>query len=462
MTEIQEPDPSSATGKLRRQVESAHKWLAVSGSGVPGLGIFLFYWKKLGLIWSLPLVFLIAAPLGGYSALAHTTSSVIPDWVGDFGVHFTARDWHIDLMNLSVTARGVSISRTDGDKPVLTADELVFDGNLRTLTRGMFSPGGYYHHITLRRGQLHLEQSRTGDWNWMQFLDAVPADRRTAALAGLYQIDGLFIDDLDIVYIEHVRSGSGGDVSETSTATIHVDDVTGSILGLRRAPNPDERPTSFDITARTAGGRLELKGDAALFAPPARTQGATEAPFFGLRLRFDTIGMAALARMLPTTRVAPVGGSITGRVNLDRTASGLACTSEVTVSELQLAANPRLVTDRAELARVTQDLSTYRMSGPYDACRPLSDTATEPTEGAHTMSAQMASFNAQTTEGASPGVRLLAALDQRHLAGVVGGRILGGMKSLGSGIIRAFGGRNENEAASPTGSEPVPTTRETR
>jgi hypothetical protein len=62
------------------------------------------------------------------------------------------------------------------------------------------------------------------------------------------------------------------------------------------------------------------------------------------------------------------------------------------------------------------------------------------------MSAQMADFNAQTTEGAPLAVRILAALDQRHLAGVVGNTILDGVKGLGGGIRRVFGRGRSTEA----------------
>jgi hypothetical protein len=365
----------------------------------------------------------------------YTTTRVIPDWVGDFGVEFSARDWDVDLAGLKVTARDVRIARDGRADPVLTADAIEFDGSLRTITRGLFSPGAYYHHITIRGGELRLEQSRTGEWNWREFLDAVPADRRDAALNGLYQVGGLFLDDLRVVYTEHVSTGTATGGAELTAASVYVDGVEGSIVGLAPAHSADDRPTRIQVTGRVAGGRLDVTGDAALVIE--------RGPFFAVRIRLDTIGMAALSRMVPTTRVQPLRGTITGLVSVARTNGGLTCESRMSVDGLELGPNPGLVDDPAEFARIERELIGYRVSGPYDACGTPSEALAEPVENAHTVSAQMAGFHAQTTESAPASVRVLAALDQRQLAGVVGSRIVGGLKSVGGGLRRVFGGSRE-------------------
>jgi hypothetical protein len=409
-----------------------------AGISLHGLGFLLVWWKKLGPLWTTALLIAVSAPVGGCSYLSYATAHSVPDWIGDFGVQFDARDWTIHPLSLSAEAHDVTLRRDEHSDPVFTAASVEFDGSVGTLLSGFFTSGAAYNEITIRHGEVKIEQSLTGDWNWAGFIAAVPEARRQAALKGLYEIRQLRLDDLRIVYTEHVPGQSGGGVIQTAQATIYFDAVNGSITDFVRAVEPDDKPTRVELRARTADGIVELTADAAFFAdedqrpadqgrlvrtaaevPAGAASREYDGPPFSLRLYLENIGAGAYARMVPTTRIVPVKGTLRGTLELASSRTdGITCRSAFAVDDVQFAPNPKLVPARHQYDAIERELQHTRVSDGYDLCtwslRPPGRDGRARRVGGSEL---LAAFNVETTKTAPVGVRAIAALDQHSLTG---------------------------------------------
>ena len=221
--------------RARHRIEQAHETLEAAGVSVHGASFFLIWWRRIGLVRAVGLLVMLLLPAGGYSALFYTATRVIPDWVGDFGVRYEAKETHVDLLHMRVVTRDVSLRADERSEPVFTASEVEFQGSLGTFFRGLFGPGAFYNEITVKQGELHVERSLTGEWNLADFFDRVPRARREAAMAGLYRIRGLYLDRFKVAYTEQVPGNSGGGVIQTAQARVFIDDLTGYVEDLAPA-----------------------------------------------------------------------------------------------------------------------------------------------------------------------------------------------------------------------------------
>lgn len=428
--------------RVRHKIESVHETMEASGADIHGVGFLLTWWRRAGLRWALTLILMIGGPAGAYSTLAYTAARAIPDWVGDFGVRFDARDTEVHLLSMQIVARDVTLRADQRSEPVFTASEVTFDGSPWTFFKGIFGPGAFYNEITIRKAELHLERSLTGDWNWRDFLDAVPADRLDAAMKGLYRIRGLFVEDLKVIYTEHIPGNSGSGVIQTAQATVYIDDISGSILDLMPPSAPDERPTRFQVKARSADGIVQIKGTAGLFGshPPAgqaipaaqivktTTGGAPNqaqavelgGAFYQMNVYLENIGLGAYSQMVPTTRLQPTRGTLRGTLDLGRAATGISCKSNMAAENLEFAPSPKLVPVKAQFDQLQKDLVGFHHSGPFNPCGEDDDQVVdEPPQTATTFTGLLTSFNRQTTKTAPPSVQAFAALDRQQFAGVV-------------------------------------------
>ncbi|MEO7190276.1 MAG: hypothetical protein ABI051_04410 [Vicinamibacterales bacterium] len=455
----QVPHAQPVRNRVIHVVEKVHHWLEAAQIPIHGLGFLLVWWRKLGTVWMTALLLGLSAPVGGYSVLSYATTHSIPDWIGDFGVQFEAREWSVHPFSLTAEAHDVIVRRDAHSDPVLRATSVEFSGSIGTLLNGLFRRGAVYNEILVRHGELRLEQSLTGDWNWVEFLEGVPAERRQDALEGLYQIKEFRLEDMKVVYTEHVPGNSGGGVIQTAQATIYIDDVNGRVTDLKRAGHGEAYPTGFQFKARTADGVIEMKGNASLFAADAPSfnsahvaqvsLGPTGAPhvaapggpMFSMKLYLENIGVGAYARMVPTTTILPVKGTLRGNIELVRSieTAGVVCRANVAAEDVQFAPNPRMVPVREQFDQIERQLVGYRVTGPYDPCQlpGRGDTkgAGAPSRSG-TGSGLLAAFNVQATKNAPVGVRAITAFDQQTLAG-----------GLASGVLADISGRLGNQMA---------------
>jgi hypothetical protein len=449
-------DDSSASPRTARvitAVERVNHWLEAAHIPIHGLEFLLIWWRKLGTLWMSAFLVALSAPVGGYSLLTYAATHSIPDWIGDFGVEFNAKEWNVHPFSLTAEARDVTLRRDSHSEPVFTAATVEFSGSLRTLLAGIFRRGAVYNEIQIRHGEVNVQQSLTGDWNWVDFVEGVPADRRRDAMEGLYEIKDVRFENLKIVYTEHVPGNSGGGgVIQTTQATIYIDDVNGHVSDLRQATLEAERPTGFQLKARTADGVIEMRGEAALFStePAAASSpsnlvkvstggalaGQPSGPTFSMKLYLENIGMGAFARMVPTTTIQPVKGTLRGNLELVRAASATAvvCRANLVAEDVQFAPNPRMIPSRDDYNRIQRQLIDYRMTGPYDPCSqtgpaPAGQPQGPPTDSPSTGSSLLAAFNAQTTSSAPVGVRALTAFDQQKFGGQLSAAALAALGS---------------------------------
>jgi hypothetical protein len=485
-----EPPPSDAAGPSRRsspllwvrdRLEAVHGWMESVGVSSNALDFLLAWWRKLGTAGAIAVVLAVVLPAGGYASLAYSTSRSIPGWIGDFGVRFEAEDWDIQVLSLKSVARSVTLRRDERSEPVLTAAEIEFDGSLWSVLSTLWG-GGRYNEITVRHAEVLVERSLTGDYNWADFLGAVPEARRLAAVTGAYRINGLYFENVRLVFLEHVPGGSGGGVVRSAQSRVIFDGVNGNVLNLRPPAGPDDRPTQFFARARLADGVIEIKGDAGVLpariargglavraasvaASPETAGGQVrtvsgaddEVGGYAMRVYLENLSMGAFGEMVGSTQILPSRGTVGGSVELARVRADVLCKSDLTMRDVAFEANARVVASDARYAEMNRTLASYsKASGRFDICgEEATDVTREAAPHQGTMSAVLATFNAQATDTAPPSIRTIAARDQQQFAGVVanallddflrdtqsGGGVTGGLRSVGRGIRRLFGGR---------------------
>jgi hypothetical protein len=471
----------SVAQRLRARLEAIHNWMESVGFSSSALDFLLAWWRKLGTAGAAAVLLAVILPAGGYASLAYSTSRSIPGWIGDFGVLFEAEDWDIQLLSLKSVARNVKLRRDTRSEPVLTAAEIEFDGTIWSVLSSLWG-GGRYNEITVRHAEVLVERSLTGDFNWVDFLRAVPEARRLAAVNGAYTINALYLEDVRLVYLEHVPGGSGGGVVRSAQSRVIFDGVNGSVLDLRAPSGADDRPTQFAAKARLADGVIEIRGDAGIL--PARVArgglaaraasvgpssqaggsevrtvagGDEETGSYAMRVYLENLSMGAFGEMVGATQIVPSRGTVAGNVELMRVRTDVTCRSDLTMRDVAFEANSRVVLDTGRSAEMNRALASYsKASGRFDICgEDATDVPREATPSQGTMSAMLATFNAQATDAAPVSIRRITARDQQQFAGIVanallddflretqsGGGITGGLRSVGRGIRRLFGGR---------------------
>jgi hypothetical protein len=462
----QEHSSATFSERVRQRLERVYEWVEASGMTLHGAAFTLVWWRKAGFRWVVALVLLVGAPVGGYSRLVYSAVHLIPGWISDFGLAFEAKDWEIHPFALTSVARNVTLRRDERSAPVFTAAEVEFHGSAWTLVRGLFA-GGSYSEITVRHGELLLEQSLGGSWNWEELLDAVPAARRDDAMRELYEIAALNFDNFKIVYTEHVPGNSGGGVIQAAQAIVYIDDVNGSILDLTERDRPDARPTRFHFKARSADGIIEVKGNAGLGARGSDHERASgphvipasagasagqtvqlDGPFFDMSLYLENIGLGAYSQMVPTTRIMPTRGTLRGTIDVGRGQQGVTCRASLAADNLEFAPNPRLVVVKTQYDELQRGLNGFRVSGPFDPCEAPEPGRRPAGDKPVTVSAVLASLNAQSTKRAPPTVRAYAAFDQQQIAGIAAS---GDLQRLVGSIAGALGAQVAQKAGAQAG-----------
>jgi hypothetical protein len=191
---------------------------------------------------------------------------------------------------------------------------------------------------------------------------------------------------------------------------------------------------TVDLNGRFALGQADA-GTHAL--PDARLQKASQqtAPIaigtsYDVTLALNNIGAAAFARTMPPTRIMATSGTLSGKVALRNAEPP--CIAEAAMHEVRFAPNPQLVPVRAEYEELQRLLRNRVVSKPYKACEALTpehertlptppNQPLDPTRRARTVNAAafVAAFNEQANADAPPAVRAAIANDSRSLAGAV-------------------------------------------
>jgi hypothetical protein len=219
---------------------------------------------------------------------------------------------------------------------------------------------------------------------------------------------------------------------------------------------------------------------------------------FEVSVYLENIGAAAYGQMVPVSTIVPVNGLINGRTNVVHNGQAPSCSGGFTMTDVRFAPNPRVVTNPSDADVIKRLVSDLVYTGPFELC------GAQPTQWKDDAPDRPAAFalarlTEQATASASPGVKALVDRDRRimggepvestlsalttnlaqqmglRLAGTVGGAagravaqslvssnqgttssssstgkgagqaVMGGVKSVGSGIKRLFGGGSKKK-----------------
>jgi hypothetical protein len=497
----------SLSERVREHVDHLWEWVEAAAIEVPGVRATLFLWKKSGLIGVLA-VLLVAPPLGEYSLLSYAVNHTVPRLAGEFGVAIEADDWSYHPFSLKTVARHVQVRPLNEPHatPVFTAAEVELNGSASSAVKGVWElaadlPSAVWHlrlpvfhtfnQITIHHGELRIERRRTGHLNWSDYAADVPEETLKALIQGRYQVNTLVVDDLKLQYVEQLAGNSGGGITETAAATIHIDSIEGALTNYRAVSSGDSLPTKIQLSGRSADGQIDVDGRLA-FAPPREDlpRSAADAaqalrvadradraallddggPYYTIKVTLTNIGARALVETVPFQSVVPVEGTVRGNTTFSHlyTDRGPSCIADVRAIDLKFTPNPKMV-PRSQYARLRKALqdqpAAQKLYCTCEALVPVSNQNTgqpspivyEPDErqpvrctlpvahpvapdrdrpvyaSDHTtapaggLTRLVTSFNEQANKDGPPEVRALLARDRQTLTGQIASAALGGI-----------------------------------
>jgi hypothetical protein len=393
------PERPNWLTRIRMRFERWYENIEALGFSLHGAQFFLIWWKRLGIRWSLALLFTFIVPLAEYSLLSFVMNQGVPLMIGNLGVRFEAEEWKLHLWGPRGVARKVRLVRDQHSAPVLTADEIEFNVKVKSLVTSLVTKRLHFDEVVIRGADVLVEQSLVHEVNWKKFLDSVKPENRDKVLSGAYQSDAIYFERVRVAYVEETPSNSGNGVIQTTQSRIYVDDVSGEFIDLIQAEKPEETPTRFELKGRSAEGIVQVSGRSRFFAPSGQKRGVEA---LNAKIYLENIGMGAFSRTVPTTIILPARGTLRGTIEVFPTSTGLDCRSNLLAEGLYFVPNPQYAIVPAVYRQLENDLRTYSASSPFDLCK-----------GGRTASGLLASFNSQTTVTAPRSVRLAVARDQQ-------------------------------------------------
>lgn len=406
--------------------------------------------------------------------------------------------------NVKVSASGGQPIFTAGEVEFAGSVWTLLRGLPDMVTFHVFGWRQPFNEIVIRHGNLHLERSLSGRLNWSELVAAVPRARFDEAMSGVYRIHELTIEDSRVRYIEHLPGGTADGIFRSAQAEVTLEQLNGSITDLEPPEEPGSQPTRFVMKGRSASGVFEVSGSGALLvgAPDitsdkgARAVRASNSEPVGgghyeASIYLENIAAAAYGQMVPITTIVPINGTINGKTTVLVRNGELECRGAFTMKEVRFAPNREIVTDPQNAEVVSRLLVNLVYSGPFELCQ--SEALAGAGSGSGAAAERPAAYalsrlTEQATADASPGVKALVDRDRRIISGETvetslstltdnlaremgirlatkiagtsgqavaqslsedgqssGGRsagkaVLGGVKSVGSGIKRVFGG----------------------
>jgi hypothetical protein len=461
-------DPNLET---RQRVADAAEWAREWGLHLPQpIERFIFWWKHFGFKQGLALFTVVILPIVN-TQWTSTLAGHLVDSAGEYyGVQIDVGGWSGAWLGAHATAHDVVISVPGpfARAEAFRADEVSIDLSLFRRLRS----GYWITSVTVDRPSLYLERTLSGTWNWEGVLGSDPGGAR--ARAASTRIEHLALKDLRVEWVERLPANSGGGLVQTATATLHLDDVQVNVSRLGAMDG--ETPFSFE--GRTADGLVSVSG---------RSFNRPTDPATSISMRLENVGAAALGRLSPNARLIPASGSVTGRVELAVSPDRIDCQADLVLRNVTYVLNPFAPIRPEPRQRVQASLAGLTLNGPAAApCR-----GSDSNEQYRLMPAVQASITDAALREASPDVRILAAADvqqmrdgeevgdlsdalQRSLADAVGHLIGGragdlathaladprardaakpagnavtrGLKNVGGGIKRLFGGGDDKRA----------------
>jgi hypothetical protein len=326
---------------------------------------YLFWWKYLGFRKALAVFVVFVLPVINAEWTRRLADTVVQSAAEYYGVEVEVGDWDGALLGAHATAKQVvvKVSGTFAKPEIFKADAITVDLSVWRRLR----TGHWIKSITVERPELYFERTLAGRWNFAEFVgtgtDASPGAKanapgfqranlqaHAAPREGTLPLAADVIDlkDVRIQWVENLPGNSGGGIIHSSVATIYVDGARVKIdnVGI------DNRPIGFQIEGRSADGRFSLDGETLLRAAGGRATKAT--------IYVENVGLAAFGRIAPQALLVPLDGTMTGNIELAMDETHVDCRANVELRNVRLAANRTGVLAPASADALDRDASAFR------------------------------------------------------------------------------------------------------
>jgi hypothetical protein len=477
---------------MSERIERGLAWLESAGLGSSWAQRIAYWVKHFGAMKAAGILIAVTFPLLKFVWLPYLGTSAAETLAEGVGLNLTVGDWSADVFDLKLTARDLEIKARGhyAQAEVLKADSVSFDLSLAR----RFRTGDWLDEVIVEKPVLYVERQISGRWNWEDVIEAQqssPPSNGTGNASSPVRYDtrpaereapdaepagGWFtffphvtIHGLRIQWVENQPARSGSGLIQNAQSTLFVDDV--EILAENVPLSSAKRgPSSFSLSGRTADGRVEVKGAVDFNRFPSRpdvpgtqsyrvaSASAPTTPSLHTSLYIENVGVAALARMVPSLSIVPSAGAVTGKVEMAVRQRDLDCKADLVLTNVAYVPDPDSPAVRGRIEVIQQSLKDFRANGRIasNCSGSLNDTGYRPINAISVATTQ------QAVRTAPPVVQQAAAFDYQTLSGQAADTALAGVagaitEKMTQAAVGALGGQvGGAEARSST--RPAPKT----
>ncbi|MBP7778810.1 MAG: hypothetical protein KA371_16970 [Acidobacteria bacterium] len=467
----------------------------------------LSWWTRFGGRRAAILTLAVTMPLIRYEYVPHALSSAVETLAEAYGMHLTVGEWDTSFSDIKITGKDVEIT-TGGpyrDKRVFRAHSVEFDWSLlRAFSNGATRvsqcwteallrrecpvPEEVFHHVTIDGATFHMERSLAGAWNTEEAVQVESLEKLTRDVRR-WRIPAIEGNDVSVSWVEHIPGESGGGLVEHRTSSLDFSKVTITLANLQVPVDERENPMRFTFDGQTADGQVSVAGAMNV----SRWNGDEWAPSYDLTFRLVNLGAATFGRFAaPDATVIAKSGQVDGTIRLARRGGVLqTCQIDVRLRDVTYGANPRspfsqaggapleeqlrplkindiisrdcrVIGDEHHVARVSQTMQTLVTASALDAAPPIVRGAASydhmtvvegkaPTPAEVTMQvSEQLGLRLAGEKGAAVARALTAGSGESPGSNPVAR----GVKSVGRGIKRLFGGGAKKPTPAPTKQPP--------
>lgn len=477
----------------------------------------LSWWTRFGGRRAAVLTLAVTLPLVRYEYLPYVLSTTVETLAEGYGLDLAVGEWDTSLSDIKIVGKDVTIT-TRGpyrEQRLFRAHRVEFDWSLwRAATGGLARlrgcwtsafgrpcplPEDVFHRITVDGASLHFERSLAGAWNAEDAVHVESLDRLTDRVAR-WRIPVIEGRDVSVSWVEHLPGDSGGGLVEERTSSLDFTKVTIGVTDLQVPVDDRSNGSRVTFDGQTADGQVSIAGVVNL----SRWSAGAWAPSYDLTFRLVNVGAATFGRFAaPDATLVPKAGRVDGEIVMARSGPTLEkCRIAVRLRDVEYAPNPRspfalaggpafaaqvqqvrvsdvvardcsvIGNDHRE-ARASQTLQTLVTTGAletappvvrgaagYDQAAVVDGRVPTPAELRTQVTRQLTLDLGQAIAG-DRGAAVMQALTTPSAAAPAGGSqggnvVTRGVKGIGRGIKRLFGGGKAPATSTTTRKPPAP------
>ncbi len=479
--------PGDAHHGLRERLETAVG--AAKEIGVPfdAAERALFWWKHLGARAALSFFVVVLLPVLNAECRQKAAEHVVTAFAEYHDIDLEVGDWSGSFFGWGATAKDVAIKVRGpyAKAELLTAEHVRIQLSTWRWLRWNATRLPWHWRLSdviraveVERPQIYAERTLAGQWNFEELLESDPSEPVSESSSGgtSIPVPHLELKNLRLQWVEQMPSQSGGGLVHASTATIYLEDVYARLDNVNIERDGRVMPVTFVIDGRAADGKFSLKGRAEPLPDNRRLLAA---------VYLENIGAAAFGRLVTRSALVPTSGTMTGRIEIDMKGATLGCRTNITLQNVQYGLNPTAPLQVSTRAQVERELAALQLNrGVFTTCN---DDTSRP--GFRFVQTFQTALTQEALADAPPTVRRVAAVDYKAVtnqvvdsavaaasdalarkAGQMVGNALGvppsgnantlaaqpkndpatnamsrGLKSMGSGIKKLFGGGDKKK-----------------